>query len=145
MPTRPIRRTSGGGEKSSIERTLRMTDRPKAGEPEDNGEARKLLGGLRCLVVEDDFLIALDIQELLESAGAAAVTCAGSIADALAALQNEPAFAVAVVDIGLDEKDKTGMGGDDKRARQFPETPVVDKPYRIDELLAALRRALRRR
>jgi len=141
-----------------------MTDRPKAGEPEDNGEARKLLGGLRCLVVEDDFLIALDIQELLESAGAAAVTCAGSIADALAALQNEPPFAVAVVDIGLDEKDKTGvavplalhergipfvfltgMGGDDKRARQFPETPVVDKPYRIDELLAALRRALRRR
>ena len=141
-----------------------MADPPKAGEPADDGYARRPLEGLRCLVLDDDFLIALDIQEMLESAGASAVTCVTGVADALAALQNEPAFAIAVVDIGLDDKDQTGMpvpfalrergipfvfltgmGGDDRRARQFPEAPVVDKPYRIDELLAGLRRALRKR
>ena len=32
----------------------------------------------------------------------------------------------------------TGMGGDDPRARKYPDVPVVDKPYHGDELLAAI-------
>jgi CheY-like chemotaxis protein len=122
---------------------------------------------MRCLVLDDDFLIALDVQQILESAGAASVICVGSIADARAALQNEPAFSVAVLDIGIDgdgkERDAdmtiavllqergtpfiflTGMGGDDARARKFPQAPLVDKPFQAGELLAALRRALRQR
>ena len=34
-----------------------------------------LLAGLTCLVLEDEFLIALDLQDILESAGAGAVAC----------------------------------------------------------------------
>jgi CheY-like chemotaxis protein len=140
-----------------------MADRSNDDGWQDYGR-RHALKGLRCLVADDDFLIALDIQDILESAGAAAVTCAGTVTDALTALQNEPAFSVAVLDIGLEDDDRgsvlvalalwvratplvflTRMGGDDRRARQFPEALVVNKPYLADELLAAVRRASRKR
>ena len=35
------------------------------------------IAGKRCLVLDDEFLIALDIQQILEAAGAANVTCFG--------------------------------------------------------------------
>ena len=128
------------------------------------GASRGPLAGLRCLVLDDDFLIALDIQEVLENAGATSVTCVANVADALTAMEKVPSFDLAVLDIAVGEDSNsnmkvpatlqargtpfvflTGMGGDDRRARQFPEAPVVDKPYQADELLAALRRALRKR
>lgn len=120
------------------------------------------LAGLRCLVLDDEFLIALDIEHILQAAGASHVTCAGSLADALAALRNEAPFAVAVIDIDLGGDNSmtisaalqergvpfvflTGMGGDDPRARRHPQAPVVDKPYQAAGLLAALGRALNKR
>jgi DNA-binding NtrC family response regulator len=138
-----------------------MADHSNADGPEDDAP-RPALRGLRCLVLDDELWIALDIEHILETAGAAAVTCVGNLADAMAALQNGSPFAVAVVDIDLNGSDSmalpaalqergvpfvflTGMGGDDPRARRYPEVPVVDKPYQADELLAALRRALRKR
>ena len=36
-----------------------------------------ILAGKRCLVLDDEFLIALDIQEILEAAGVAQVVCVG--------------------------------------------------------------------
>ena len=141
-----------------------MADRPNEAGRQD-GDRKRPLEGMLCFVLDDDFLIALDIQEILESAGAASVVCVGSIADARAALQNEPAFSVAVLDIGMDGNGReadmtiaallqergtpfvflTGMGSDDARARKFPEAPLVDKPFQGGELLAAVRRALRQR
>lgn len=120
----------------------------------------KPLTGKHCLVLDDEFLIALDIQQILEAAGAS-VLCVGTAA-AMAALA-ERAFDLAVLDIKLSDpadtsatianllRDKnisfiflTGMRGDDAHVRAFPGVPVVKKPYQAPVLLEALRRALTR-
>jgi CheY-like chemotaxis protein len=112
-------------------------------------------------VLDDEFLIALDIQQTLENAGAASVICTGNAADALAALQREPPFDLAVLDVKLSgampssmavaaklaERDVpfiflTGTHGDDEHARRFPGAPVVDKPYQVPLLMEALTRVL---
>src|SRR5689334_10063323 len=119
-----------------------------------------LLGGRRCLVLDDEFLIALDIQQILEKAGAINVTCAADAPEALALLRREIQFDVAVLDVKLGgsrtslavaavlaEKRTpfvflTGMRVDDLHARQFPQAPVVEKPYDATTLVDAVRRAL---
>ena len=122
------------------------------------------IAGKRCLVLDDEFLIALDIQQILEAAGAASVICAGNSADALAALRNSPKFDVAVLDLMLSGATRTsltvaaalaeqgtpfvfltGMSGDDLHTKQFPHAPVMDKPYQADRLMDAVLRALKSR
>ncbi len=110
-------------------------------------------------MLDDDLLIALDIEQVLQGAGASEVTCVATLADALAAVRDEPPFAVAVIDIDLGAEDSmtiaaalqergvpfvflTGLNDDDPRVRQYPQAPVVEKPYQIDQLLAALDRAI---
>ena len=58
------------------------------------------LTGKLCLVVDDEFLIALDIQQTLENAGAAEVVCAGNAAEAMA-FARARRFDVAVLDVRL--------------------------------------------
>lgn len=118
------------------------------------------IGGRRCLVVDDEFLIAMDIQQILEIAGAADVVCAGSAEEALAAIDGGR-FDIAVLDVKLSGPMPTslsvaaaltargtpfvfltGMRGDDPLFRQFPQAPVVDKPYETTRLLDAIARAL---
>lgn len=128
------------------------------GTPDD----MRPLRGLNCLVVDDDLLIALDIEHMLQSAGAAAVICVGNVADAMATLQNDVPTHLAVLDVALGGGDSmavpaalrqrnipflflTGMGGDDPRVRKYPDAPVVDKPYTAEIFLAAVLRALRLR
>lgn len=126
-----------------------MTDSPKP------------LAGKRCLVVDDEWLIALDIQAILETAGAA-VVCTGSVGEALSVLQQQPAFDLAILDVLLGHPVGTslavahilleqqvpfvfltGMRGDDlAHAAQFPGAPVVEKPYQAKLLLEAVTRAL---
>jgi CheY-like chemotaxis protein len=141
-----------------------MTDCGNNAEPDGKGAGPlpQPLSGLRCLVLDDEFLIALDIEHVLRGAGASHVTCVGNLADALAALRDEAPFAVAVIDIDLGGDDSmtisaalqeggvpfvflTGLGADDPRARQYPQAPVVDKPYQVGDLLAALGRALNKK
>lgn len=120
------------------------------------------LAGLRGLVLDDELLIALDIQQILEAAGAASVVCAGNAADALAALRDTPNFDFAVIDVILNGATGTsiavvaalieqgtpfvfltGMRAEDVRhTARFPAAPVVEKPYEAARLLEALRRAL---
>jgi CheY-like chemotaxis protein len=120
-----------------------------------------LLSGKRCLVLDDEFLIALDIQQTLELAGAEYVAAAASVPEALALLRGDQEFNLAVLDIKLSGPDAdslglaallaakgtpfiflTGMRMDDVHARQFPEAPVIEKPYDRATLLDAVRRAL---
>ena len=122
-------------------------------------QSEPLLTGKRCLVLDDEFLIALDIQQILERSGAANVICPNSVADALAAIHDGPKFDVAVLDVKLGGMTcigvattlaaqgtpfifLTGVRGDDEHIRQFPDAPVVTKPYQVPALLDALRRAL---
>ena len=119
----------------------------------------KPLTGKRCLVVDDEFLIALDIQQALEQAGAAEVVCVGNATEALAAVKRGP-FDIAVLDVRLGRTGGsslpvaevlaagrtpfvflTGLRGDSAEARAYPHAPVVEKPYDAQALLAAIRKA----
>jgi CheY-like chemotaxis protein len=69
-----------------------------------------LLSGKRCLVLDDEFLIALDIQQTLELAGAEYVAAAASVPEALALLRGEPEFNLAVLDVKLSGPDANSLG-----------------------------------
>lgn len=120
------------------------------------------LNGKRCLVLDDEFLIALDIQQILESAGAGEVVCVGNVDDALKAIERA-AFHVGVLDVklvgmpptslavaaALAERGTplvflTGVRGDDVHTARFPRAPVVSKPYEAPLLLQAVLGALAR-
>ena len=119
------------------------------------------LAGMRCLVLDDEYLIALDIQTILEAAGAAAVICAANAVDALAAISDGVAFDLAVLDLKLGGAAQTsatvaealakhaipfvfltGIAADDTRFLSYPGAPVVEKPYQAELLLGAVFKAL---
>jgi CheY-like chemotaxis protein len=124
-------------------------------------QSNPLLAGKRCLVLDDEFLIALDIQQILEIAGAASVVCVGNSADAMTALRNALKFDLAVLDVKLSGATSTsltvaaalaeqntpfvfltGVHGDDVHTKKFPTAPVVEKPYQAQVLMEAVLRAL---
>lgn len=120
-----------------------------------------LLTGKRCFVLDDEFLIALDIQQILERVGAAHVASVASAAEAIALLGREPKFDVAVLDVKLGDQERnsldvaalpqtqgtpfvflTGVRVDDVHAKIFPNAPVIEKPYDAAGLLRAVQHAL---
>jgi CheY-like chemotaxis protein len=121
-----------------------------------------LLTGRRCLVLDDEFLIALDIQQILELAGAKHVASVATASEAIALLRREPKFDLAVLDLKLGGSEDnslgvaselarmgtpfvflTGMRVDNVYVREFPQAPVVAKPYDALALLDAVQRALK--
>lgn len=111
--------------------------------------------GCRILVVEDEPLIAFDLSSELEDAGAEIVAIAGTIEEALAAAKN------GVIDLALLDGNLCGEPVDPVadalsarnipfcfvsgygRAhlpRAFPDTPVVEKPFRPEVLFSVLRK-----
>jgi CheY-like chemotaxis protein len=70
----------------------------------------KLLRGKRYLVLDDEFLIALDIQQILELAGAMYVASVATASEAIALVRREPKFDLAVLDVKL-----SGAGGEQPR------------------------------
>ncbi len=122
--------------------------------------------GKRFLVVEDEFLILLDIQSTLETAGAASVVTASRVQDALNAIvDSEKAggpLDAAVLDLKLDHESSapiaerlasagvpfiflTGAPTDVALAKQFGSGPIVGKPFDAATLMAALQTALAKR
>lgn len=57
--------------------------------------------GLRLLLVEDEYLIALYLAELLEEQGARVLGPAGCVSDALALIDREPDIDAAILDVNL--------------------------------------------
>ena len=121
-----------------------------------------LLAGKRCLVLDDEFLIALDIQQILELAGAKHVASVASASEASELLRREPKFDLAVLDVKLGGAEGhsldvaamlakagtpfvflTGMRVDNVHAKKFPQAPVVEKPYDALTLLDGALRALK--
>jgi len=63
--------------------------------------AESALRDRRILVVEDEYLIAMSLQEALESAGAVVVGPAPSVDKALKQIESEPHIDAAVLDVNL--------------------------------------------
>lgn len=115
--------------------------------------------GKRMLVVEDEFLIALDIERILESVGVTTIVTASRVAQALDLVMASGPFDAAVLDLKLERETSIpvaerlhaagvpfvfltgGTPGSDITA-QFPRAPVVGKPFDADTLLAALMQAM---
>jgi len=121
-----------------------------------------LLTGKRCLVLDDEFLIAPDIQQILELAGAKQVASVATASEAIALVRREAKFDLAVLDVKLGGSEDnslgvaselartgtpfiflTGMRVDNVHAREFPQAPVIEKPYDAVALLDAVQRALK--
>ncbi len=123
-------------------------------------DSTAFLAGKRCLVLDDEYLIAVDIQLILETAGAAAVTNVSSAAEALEILAADSSFDLAVLDIKLTSGGGsmtvaafltergtpfiflTGLLGDEIEAGPFAGAPVVQKPYQAAMLIEAVRRLM---
>lgn len=121
-----------------------------------------MLAGLHCLVLDDEFLIALDLEQLLESAAAASITCFSNSQETLDALRDGGRFDLGVLDIRLGSGARTslsvadalaerqipfifltGMQTDQTITARYPQVPVLEKPYRQVDLFAALDRVLK--
>jgi DNA-binding NtrC family response regulator len=121
-----------------------------------------LLNGKRCLVLDDEFLIALDIQQILELAGAKHVVSVATASEAMELFRRDSNFDLAVLDVKLGGSEGnslgvasmlakagtpfvflTGMRTDNVHAQKFPQAPVVEKPYDALALLDAVQRALK--
>jgi len=113
-----------------------------------------LLAGMTVLVVEDEYLIALEAQRIIEEAGAGEILLANSVAEVRKLLADGPKIDVAVLDLGLGKEDgsalidefgecgiallvTTGFDGGGPRG-----VLRLSKPYRDTELVAAIRHLL---
>jgi CheY-like chemotaxis protein len=127
---------------------------------QDAGHAG-VLGGARVLIVEDNFLIAADLDLVIEDAGGRTAALAGSIEQALQVLATDPVDG-ALLEFKLGERDAgavvealrrrgipfvfyTGLRVGPDFRRRFPEAGVVEKPAPAHLLVEALAAALRQR
>ena len=107
------------------------------------------------LIVEDNMIIALDAEAALKRAGVAAVRVAGSVAQAMKAIEDKPPdFALLDINLGretsFDVAERlaalnvrfvftTGYGEDIAFPPKLIGVPRVRKPYTGDSLVAAMR------
>jgi two-component SAPR family response regulator len=114
--------------------------------------------GLHVLVLEDETLIALDLQDMLTAAGAAAVTIVRESEDLPRMLENgrpdigilnvQPIPQLAgiaarvLTEAAIPFFFATGAAEPDI-AREFPHVPIVSKPYSADAILEALAATLK--
>jgi CheY-like chemotaxis protein len=123
----------------------------------------EVLGGLRILIVEDNFMVADSLKELMTAYGASVAAMVPSAAAALAAIEGQR-IDVAILDIDLKDgkvdplADRliehgipflflTGFGDDSMLPPRLRGMPRLDKPVEserlIEELLALLAPKLR--
>lgn len=126
-----------------------------------DGVALDCLSGRRVLVVEDEFLIAMFLEDLLGAAGCHIIGPMPCIAEAMTALAHEPQPDIALLDFhvagetsaavadalagrGVPMVFLTGFGREALPPR-YQDRPVLTKPYDASDLIAALTAALRHR
>ncbi|MGV8955413.1 MAG: hypothetical protein ACOH2M_30240, partial [Cypionkella sp.] len=115
--------------------------------------------GQTVLIVETEFLIALDIQRLLEALGVRQTVFARNTFEALDAASRWPGFTLALVEIHHErDEDLALLQGLDQAgipfvlltselslrrgSPDFPGVPIVMKPFLEEELVSAIRQAL---
>jgi len=114
------------------------------------------LKGRTILVVEDESLVALLIQDAIESAGGTLVGPCYTFAEAMAAVRNET-FDAAVLDVDLSGEDVFPAADELKRRgipfafhtahaerneikARFGDVPLCRKPMRMEDLVSVLAR-----
>lgn len=119
----------------------------------------KFLSGRRVLVVEDEMLIVMMIEDMLSDLGCESVITAASVDSALGTLEAH-AFDVAMLDSNLNGKSSdpiaealvirgvpfffaTGQKSGGLTSRGYPERPVLQKPFNLEQLEETFRRAFR--
>ena len=132
----------------------------KAGSSRPASDVADRLSGRRILLVEDELLLAMDVQMALEEAGADVIGPIGSLAEGLALLDREEVFDIAILDIDLHGEDvfplaerleargvpflfHTGHGDREALARRFRGTTVCIKPMLTERLVEATGELLR--
>jgi DNA-binding response OmpR family regulator len=111
----------------------------------------KLLAGLKVLVLEDEYLIAMDVEHLCLEHGAASVTIAreldevpvafdfeAAIVDLMLGGQSTVDFAAGLSERGVPFVFASGYGEREDITSRFPGVPVVAKPYAGSDLIEAL-------
>jgi light-regulated signal transduction histidine kinase (bacteriophytochrome) len=124
--------------------------------PNADGTRNNLLAAMNILLVEDNLIIAMDGEDILSRLGAGSVSTASNISSALDLLDKHT-FDMALLDINLGEESSfpiadrltdqktpflfaTGYGGKIADIGSHADVPVVQKPYTIDGIAAALAR-----
>lgn len=114
--------------------------------------SNSLLAGMTVLVVEDEYLIALEAQRMIEEAGAEQVILANSTAEVRKLLSDGPCIDAAILDLRLGAEDATPLIGAFEEGRiplllatgfntGAPDgVPSLSKPYRDTELIEAILR-----
>lgn len=124
-------------------------------QPESNPLAETRLDGRSILILEDEYLIAMDVEQSCVEYGAREVT----ILRSLDQLRGQPLdrlwFDAAIIDLRLGGESTTFFAGElakrkipfvfatgmtdmDGLAEGFPGVPVIGKPYSGDELVRVL-------
>ncbi len=128
------------------------------GEQSEEASGRWSLKGRRILVVEDESLIAMEVMDYLERAGATVVGPVGRVDRALGKAEKEILDA-ALLDVDLNGEGcwpvadalvlrripfafTTGFEGSIVMPERFAGFPYFSKPYSEEEMLAVLRKIL---
>ena len=127
-------------------------------QPRQQSEGKSLLKARRILVVEDQFLIAMEIQDCLEKAGAKVIGPLGRLEGALSSAEREGLDA-ALLDIDLHGERcwpvadvlarraipfvfATGFATEIVMPERFTGYAVLSKPYRERDMLEAFGKIL---
>jgi len=114
------------------------------------------LKGLRVLILEDEILIALDLEQLFRDLGVEEVVVARNLDD----IDAEGAFDVAVLDLMLAGRSTvefasvlfakgvpfvfaTGRSDTAQLLASLPGVPIVDKPFSNEALVRAVAKAMK--
>jgi DNA-binding response OmpR family regulator len=126
---------------------------------ESPNDRSAVLQGAHVLVVEDDFLISMELTSVLTEAGADVVGPSRTIADAMARVDHGPVSA-AILDVRIGANHVaplarelhqraipflfyTGQGNDDPVRREWPQSKVIAKPAHPRTLVAAVANLLK--
>lgn len=119
------------------------------------------LEGKVALVLEDNLIISLDAVDHLEDLGAQSVIAVAAVSKAMTAIAEAGRIDVAILDVNLGDETSvpvaqelarrgvpfvlaTGYGGQQSVIDDFPEAPLVTKPYDAQSLTYGLLQALER-
>ncbi len=131
-------------------------DFSEAVNPEDAEASDGDISAVRVLIVEDQMLIAMDIEQILRDAGASDFVTSATVSDAMEKIARfTPTVAVLDVNLGTETSEPvarelarlgipfaftTGYGETVAVVRQFPEAPVLQKPYDASSIVRTINR-----